>query len=70
MSSDSGSQTPGSKGIMTFHPTAEEFQNFSRYIAYMEYQGAHQAGLAKVSIDTNPSAMWRLFSDFYYQASS
>ncbi|XP_014045457.1 lysine-specific demethylase 4A isoform X2 [Salmo salar] len=48
MSSDSGSQTPGSKGIMTFHPTAEEFQNFSRYIAYMEYQGAHQAGLAKV----------------------
>uniref|UniRef100_A0A674EN46 [histone H3]-trimethyl-L-lysine(9) demethylase n=1 Tax=Salmo trutta TaxID=8032 RepID=A0A674EN46_SALTR len=48
MSSDSGSQTPGPKGIMTFHPTAEEFQNFSRYIAYMEYQGAHQAGLAKV----------------------
>ncbi|XP_055738838.1 lysine-specific demethylase 4A-like isoform X2 [Salvelinus fontinalis] len=48
MSSDLGSQTPGSKGIMTFHPTAEEFQNFSHYIAYMEYQGAHQAGLAKV----------------------
>uniref|UniRef100_A0A4W5NJV6 [histone H3]-trimethyl-L-lysine(9) demethylase n=1 Tax=Hucho hucho TaxID=62062 RepID=A0A4W5NJV6_9TELE len=48
MASDSGSQTPGSKGIMTFHPTAEEFQNFRRYIAYMEYQGAHQAGLAKV----------------------
>uniref|UniRef100_A0A8K9X0T8 [histone H3]-trimethyl-L-lysine(9) demethylase n=1 Tax=Oncorhynchus mykiss TaxID=8022 RepID=A0A8K9X0T8_ONCMY len=55
MSSDSGSQTPGSKGIMTFHPTAEEFQNFSRYIAYMEYQGAHQAGLAKVV----PPKDWR-----------
>uniref|UniRef100_A0A8C7I549 [histone H3]-trimethyl-L-lysine(9) demethylase n=1 Tax=Oncorhynchus kisutch TaxID=8019 RepID=A0A8C7I549_ONCKI len=39
---------PGSKGIMTFHPTAEEFQNFSRYIAYMESQGAHKAGLAKI----------------------
>uniref|UniRef100_A0A8C8GC99 [histone H3]-trimethyl-L-lysine(9) demethylase n=1 Tax=Oncorhynchus tshawytscha TaxID=74940 RepID=A0A8C8GC99_ONCTS len=47
--------TPGSKGIMTFHPTAEEFQNFSRYIAYMEYQGAHQAGLAKVV----PPKDWR-----------
>ncbi|XP_052319431.1 lysine-specific demethylase 4A-like isoform X2 [Oncorhynchus keta] len=55
MSSDSGSQTPGSKGIMTFHPTAEEFQNFSRYIAFMEYQGAHQAGLAKVV----PPKDWR-----------
>uniref|UniRef100_A0A674D6S0 [histone H3]-trimethyl-L-lysine(9) demethylase n=1 Tax=Salmo trutta TaxID=8032 RepID=A0A674D6S0_SALTR len=35
-------------GIMTFHPTTEEFQNFSRYIAYMESQGAHKAGLAKI----------------------
>uniref|UniRef100_A0A8C4ZMX0 [histone H3]-trimethyl-L-lysine(9) demethylase n=1 Tax=Gadus morhua TaxID=8049 RepID=A0A8C4ZMX0_GADMO len=41
-------ETPGSKGIMTFHPTVEEFQNFSRYIAYMESQGAHKAGLAKI----------------------
>ncbi|KAK6310452.1 hypothetical protein J4Q44_G00185070 [Coregonus suidteri] len=48
MASDSGPQTPSSKGIMTFHPTAEEFQNFSRYIAYMESQGAHKAGLAKI----------------------
>ncbi|XP_064798448.1 lysine-specific demethylase 4A-like [Oncorhynchus masou masou] len=48
MASDSGPQAPGSKGIMTFHPTAEEFQNFSRYIAYMESQGAHKAGLAKI----------------------
>ncbi|XP_053100731.1 lysine-specific demethylase 4A isoform X3 [Hemicordylus capensis] len=34
--------------IMTFHPTADEFKNFSRYIAYIESQGAHRAGLAKV----------------------
>lgn len=40
----------GSKGIMTFYPTMEEFKNFSRYIAYIESQGAHKAGLAKVSI--------------------
>uniref|UniRef100_A0A8C7SMW1 [histone H3]-trimethyl-L-lysine(9) demethylase n=1 Tax=Oncorhynchus mykiss TaxID=8022 RepID=A0A8C7SMW1_ONCMY len=34
--------------IMTFHPTKEEFKDFSRYIAYMESQGAHLAGMAKV----------------------
>ncbi|XP_048352897.1 lysine-specific demethylase 4A [Sphaerodactylus townsendi] len=34
--------------IMTFHPTVEEFKNFSRYVAYIESQGAHRAGLAKV----------------------
>uniref|UniRef100_A0A8D0YWZ8 Lysine-specific demethylase 4A n=2 Tax=Sus scrofa TaxID=9823 RepID=A0A8D0YWZ8_PIG len=33
---------------MTFYPTVEEFRNFSRYIAYIESQGAHRAGLAKV----------------------
>ncbi|KAM4605341.1 lysine-specific demethylase 4A-like isoform 2-T2 [Polymixia lowei] len=48
MASELGSQNPASKGIMTFHPTVEEFQNFSRYIAYMESQGAHKAGLAKI----------------------
>ncbi|XP_036409571.1 lysine-specific demethylase 4A isoform X2 [Megalops cyprinoides] len=48
MALDSGSQNPGSKGIMTFYPTREEFKNFSRYIAYMESQGAHRAGLAKI----------------------
>uniref|UniRef100_A0A672RCA4 [histone H3]-trimethyl-L-lysine(9) demethylase n=1 Tax=Sinocyclocheilus grahami TaxID=75366 RepID=A0A672RCA4_SINGR len=35
-------------GIMTFYPTIEEFKNFNRYIAYMESQGAHKAGLAKI----------------------
>ncbi|XP_072100744.1 lysine-specific demethylase 4B isoform X3 [Mobula birostris] len=34
--------------IMTFHPTMEEFKDFGKYIAYMESQGAHRAGLAKV----------------------
>uniref|UniRef100_A0A669CHL3 [histone H3]-trimethyl-L-lysine(9) demethylase n=1 Tax=Oreochromis niloticus TaxID=8128 RepID=A0A669CHL3_ORENI len=37
-----------SKGIMTFYPTAEEFKNFRRYVAYMESKGAHKAGLAKI----------------------
>uniref|UniRef100_A0A7N5JA29 JmjN domain-containing protein n=1 Tax=Ailuropoda melanoleuca TaxID=9646 RepID=A0A7N5JA29_AILME len=34
--------------IMIFHPTEEEFNDFDKYIAYMESQGAHRAGLAKV----------------------
>lgn len=42
------SDMPVSRGIMTFYPTVEEFKNFSRYIAYMESQGAHKAGLAKI----------------------
>ncbi|XP_049603142.1 lysine-specific demethylase 4A [Syngnathus scovelli] len=48
MASDTAPPNCGSKGIMTFYPTAEEFKNFSRYVAYMESQGAHKAGLAKV----------------------
>ncbi|KAF5909391.1 lysine-specific demethylase 4A isoform X2, partial [Clarias magur] len=47
MASDSVAQAPGSK-IMTFHPTKEEFKDFSRYIAYMESKGAHLSGMAKV----------------------
>uniref|UniRef100_A0A671Y2A3 JmjN domain-containing protein n=1 Tax=Sparus aurata TaxID=8175 RepID=A0A671Y2A3_SPAAU len=34
--------------MMTFTPSKEEFKDFSRYIAYMESQGAHKAGMAKV----------------------
>ncbi|XP_034543570.1 lysine-specific demethylase 4C isoform X2 [Notolabrus celidotus] len=34
--------------IMTFRPTMEEFQDFNQYLAHMESQGAHRAGLAKV----------------------
>ncbi|XP_055068905.2 lysine-specific demethylase 4A [Misgurnus anguillicaudatus] len=50
MASDSVSQSSQSLGIriMTFHPTKEEFKDFNRYITYMESQGAHRAGMAKV----------------------
>uniref|UniRef100_A0A8C9MYC0 Lysine-specific demethylase 4B n=1 Tax=Serinus canaria TaxID=9135 RepID=A0A8C9MYC0_SERCA len=40
-------QNPGCK-IMTFRPSLEEFRDFGRFIAFMESQGAHRAGLAKV----------------------
>lgn len=36
--------------IMVFRPTIEEFQDFPKYIEYMEKCGAHEAGLAKVNI--------------------
>ncbi|XP_075901294.1 lysine (K)-specific demethylase 4A, a isoform X2 [Nelusetta ayraudi] len=47
MTTDTPGQPTGS-GIMTFTPSKEEFRDFSRYIAYMESQGAHKAGMAKV----------------------
>ena len=34
--------------VMVFHPTLEEMRDFPAYIAYMESQGAHHAGIAKV----------------------
>ncbi|XP_055280203.1 lysine-specific demethylase 4D-like [Moschus berezovskii] len=40
-------QNPSCK-IMTFHPTMEEYADFNKYIAYIESQGAHRAGLAKI----------------------
>lgn len=39
--------------IMTFRPTMEEFKDFNKYLVYMESQGAHRAGLAKVNSDLN-----------------
>lgn len=45
MSSSGGTMIPR---IMVFRPTMEEFKDFNKYIAYMESQGAHKAGLAKV----------------------
>lgn len=42
-----GTKNPSWK-IMTFRPTMEEFKDFAKYIVYMESQGAHRAGLAKV----------------------
>ncbi|XP_037070415.1 LOW QUALITY PROTEIN: probable lysine-specific demethylase 4B, partial [Pollicipes pollicipes] len=34
--------------IMVFRPSYEEFKDFSKYIEYIESQGAHRAGLAKI----------------------
>ncbi|XP_045673811.1 lysine-specific demethylase 4D [Phyllostomus hastatus] len=34
--------------IMIFYPTKEEFNDFDKYIASIEAQGAHRAGLAKI----------------------
>lgn len=34
--------------IMVFRPTLEEYQDFPKYVEYMESKGAHKAGLAKV----------------------
>ncbi|XP_056131703.1 lysine-specific demethylase 4A isoform X2 [Lampris incognitus] len=47
MTTDATAQTANFR-IMTFHPSKEEFKDFSRYIAYMESQGAHKAGMVKV----------------------
>ncbi|XP_058805432.1 lysine-specific demethylase 4A-like [Phymastichus coffea] len=38
----------GTPRIQVFRPTYEEFKDFSKYIAYMESQNAHKAGVAKV----------------------
>ncbi len=34
--------------IMVFRPKLEEMKDFSKYLEYMEAQGAYKAGLAKV----------------------
>lgn len=39
---------PGVPKIMVFRPSYEEFKDFKSYIQFMESQGAHKAGLAKV----------------------
>ena len=33
---------------MCFSPTMEQFRDFSAFVAYMEDQGAHKCGVAKV----------------------
>ena len=33
---------------MTFYPSMEELTNFDTYVAYMESQGAHKAGIATI----------------------
>lgn len=59
-SEDHGAQNPSCK-IMTFRPTMEEFKDFNKYVAYIESQGAHRAGLAKVGDALRPA---RLFTSF------
>jgi len=51
--------------IMVFRPSMEEFSNFSKYIQYMESQGAHHAGVAKV---VSKDIVWYQYSSncFYY----
>ena len=46
---DDNNSANGTPKIMVFHPTYDEFKDFSKYIAYIESKGAHKAGLAKVS---------------------
>ncbi|KAM4859522.1 lysine-specific demethylase 4D-like [Thomomys bottae] len=53
-SDQAGTQNP-TCAIMTFRPSMEEFADFNKYIAYMESQGAHRAGIAKVI----PPREWR-----------
>lgn len=36
--------------IMVFRPTWDEFKDFTKYVEYMETQGANKAGLAKVNL--------------------
>lgn len=36
--------------IMVFRPSKEEFNDFKKYISFMEAQGASKAGIAKVSL--------------------
>ena len=43
------SSRKGAPRIQVFRPTWEEFKDFSKFIEYIESQGAHKAGLAKVS---------------------
>ena len=41
-------RTTDASSVPVFRPTLDEFRNFSKYIEYIESQGAHEIGLAKV----------------------
>lgn len=47
---DDNNSVNGKPRIMIFHPTYDEFKDFSKYIKFIESKGAHKAGLAKVRI--------------------
>ena len=44
--------------IMVFRPKLEEMKDFSKYLEYMESQGAYKAGLAKVGDHNCRSVVW------------
>lgn len=60
MTTDTPSPSVGSR-VMTFTPSKEEFKDFNQYIAYMESQGAHKAGMARVSPQTEMNTVGFLF---------
>ena len=45
-----GSAKDSQSKIMIFRPTLDEFEDFAGYVGYMEKQGAHNYGIAKVNI--------------------
>ena len=50
-------------GVMCFTPTMDEFRDFNKYVAFMEEQGAHRCGIAKVS-STEPKAELSVMATF------
>ena len=48
MPADKTGSSNSSKEIPVFRPTWDEFKDFNKYIDYIETQGAHHVGLAKV----------------------
>ena len=42
---------------MCFMPTMDEFRDFSAFVSYMEDQGAHKCGVAKVYLPIRPACM-------------
>ena len=47
--------------IQVFRPSYEEFQDFEKYVKYIESQGAHKAGLAKVCLSFSSRVIYRFF---------
>jgi len=43
-----GSREHQAQSIMVFRPTWDQFKDFNKYMIYVESQGAHKAGLAKI----------------------
>ncbi|MEQ2182313.1 Lysine-specific demethylase 4A [Goodea atripinnis] len=54
MTTDTLAQT-ADFGVTTFTPCKADFKDFVRYVAFMESQGAHRAGMAKII----PPKGWR-----------